>query len=496
MVPKQANWLAIAQFLARRVALIWMSLYAVTKFFASRDLKSVASSFNSIVVILLWILTGALLIGFLFQNFSKEVITIDPISVPKLFSDNGYTPEVASHRLRDALVNFATNAGTSMRGPQIALRGDLPDIVVPKIDISIDTVVSSVRNLLHYGNRRTVSGEFVFGGKLAWLRLRVDGRDVYSSPHGFDIENPDALLTAAASAVVETFQPYLVAAALYESDPQQALEKANAIIAGSPDTDSNVQWSYVLKSRFFNDHADYDQGKIAAETAIHLNDENQVAHNNLGFALRAQGEIDKAVAEFRDAIELDPRYALPHINLGLALMDQGKAGEAFDEYRRAIQLDPKTALPHNNLGFALNAQGRFDEAITEYRRAIVLNPKFAIPHNNLGVSLKNQGKLEEAVVEYRRAIELNPKAALPHKNLGDALKEQGKIDEAAAEYRRAIELAPNAAAAHTSLGVALKDQGKIDEAIVEYRRAIELDPNDARARADLEVALRPKTQLP
>ncbi len=325
MARELLKWFNIIKSFARRTAILFASIYTLTRFLASRDLKSISSTCSSVALIVLWLASGVLLLAFIFQNLSKDtVITIDPISVPRTLSDNGYTPEVASHRLRDALVSFAVKAGTSMRGPDIALRDDLPDIVIPKIDFPIESILTSLRNIFHYGVRHTISGEIIISDKLAWLRLRVDGRDVYSSPSGSDVERPDTLFTAAASSIIETFQPYLVASELYHSDPRKALEKADAIINGTPSSDANVEWSYVLKSRFYNDHKDYDNGNNAAQKAIAINDNNSVAHNNLGFALLAQGNVDRAIVEFQRAISLDPKYALPHVNLGLALSQKGR----------------------------------------------------------------------------------------------------------------------------------------------------------------------------
>ena len=60
-----------------------------------------------------------------------------------------------------------------------------------------------------------------------------------------------------------------------------------------------------------------------------------MAHNNLGVALRDQGKLEEAVAEFRTAIRLNPDYAEAHYNLGFALHSQGKLEEAVAEYRKA-----------------------------------------------------------------------------------------------------------------------------------------------------------------
>jgi hypothetical protein len=71
---------------------------------------------------------------------------IEAISVPKSFADSGYTPEVASQRLRDALLDYTKKANSSMHSPAIALHGELKDIIVPKIDLSLDSLISTVRN--------------------------------------------------------------------------------------------------------------------------------------------------------------------------------------------------------------------------------------------------------------------------------------------------------------------------------------------------------------
>jgi hypothetical protein len=141
-------------------------------------MNAAISAAPSYVLKLVWIAACVAIVIFILRDLSQDLVTIEPISVPKSFSENGYTPEVASRRLRDVLGDYTLEAGTSMKGPTISPRDELPNIVVPKIDISLDTVLASVRTLLHYGNRRSISGEFTLRDKLAWLRLRVDGKEV------------------------------------------------------------------------------------------------------------------------------------------------------------------------------------------------------------------------------------------------------------------------------------------------------------------------------
>jgi Flp pilus assembly protein TadD len=369
---------------------------------------------------LLWIAACILIIGFVVKDLSTDLVAIEPISVPKAFSENGYTPEVASRRLRDALSDYASKANTSMKGPSIAPRDELPNFVVPKIDLSLDTIVSSIRGVLHYGSRRSISGELIVRGKLAWLRLRVDGQEVHSSPSGFDLENPDELFAAAVPSIIEKIRPYLVASTLYENDPAKGAAKADEIIARLPESDVNVEWSYVLKGLFLVDQTkDYVQAEKVLRKAIRLNDLNRAAHINLGDALYGQGKFEEAIVECRRAIELDPKDAFPHNNLGIALGMQGNIDDAITEFRRAIELDPKYANAHYNLGLALSKQGKVDEAAAEYRRAIEFNPKDADPHFNLGFILDDQDKFDEAAVEYGHAIRLDPKHSNAHNHYSE-----------------------------------------------------------------------------
>ena len=64
------------------------------------------------------------------------------------------------------------------------------------------------------------------------------------------------------------------------------------------------------------------------------------AHNNLGNSLRAKGQLDEAIAEFRQAIQIQPEYAYAHNNLGLALRDKHQLDEAIAEFRKALQIQP------------------------------------------------------------------------------------------------------------------------------------------------------------
>jgi tetratricopeptide (TPR) repeat protein len=330
------------------------------------------------VVALSWIIIWVVICVLVAQDLARDVVTIEPISVPKTLSDNGYTPEVASHRLRDAVNHYASvsRASKLMDTLSIASRDEMPDFVVPKIDLSLNALVSSIRSVLHYGSGHRISGEFFMRDKLA-LRLRVDGQQVFSS--GFESENPDELLANAAHAVTEKIQPYVGAIALYNDHPEQAVEKADDIILHLKASDVNVQWAYLLKGEYLYDQKNYAESEKVLRTAVSLNWSNPAPHVSLGRTLQLLGRRDEAIAQYQRVIGLDPRSAVAYNNWGNALSEMagpnGKLDDAIAKYRHAIELDRKYPLPHNNLGLALSKQGKVDEAIAEYRHAIEIRQR-------------------------------------------------------------------------------------------------------------------------
>jgi Flp pilus assembly protein TadD len=314
-----------------------------------------------------WVSIWVVICVLIFQDLSRDLVTIEPISTPKSFADNGYTPEVASRRLHDALNKYADNANSSMQSRDVQAREELPDFVLPKIDLSLNAIVASISSVLHYGSGQQITGEFISRGKLL-LRLRVDGQEVFSGSD--DNNDPDQLLGQAAAAVMDKIRPYLVASTLYDSDRKQGIEKADYIINHYRLSDVNVQWSYILKGNYLNGQNQPGEAEKILRIAVALNWSNASAHINLGNALLRQGRFDEAITQYQRAIAIDPIDSFAHNNLGVALYGQSKPDEAILEYRQSIKIDPNNSKAHNNLGLMLFQKDRLDEAISEFQLAI------------------------------------------------------------------------------------------------------------------------------
>jgi len=108
-------------------------------------------------------------------------------------------------------------------------------------------------------------------------------------------------------------------------------------------------------------------------------------------------------------LQITKNNDLAHYNLGMALKNQGKMEEALNEFRKAISIKPSSADAHNNLGIILEMHfKKYDEAIYHYRQALQNAPNNSGTHFNFGIALAKKGEIKEAIEHFRQAIYLKP----------------------------------------------------------------------------------------
>jgi serine/threonine protein kinase len=99
--------------------------------------------------------------------------------------------------------------------------------------------------------------------------------------------------------------------------------------------------------------------------------------------LRTEGNVELAVAAFKEAARLDPKSSSAHHNLGLALARKGDLAGAVVAMKKTIQLAPALAVAHHDLGEILRQEVDLDGAVAAYNQAIKLDPKHAAAYNAL-----------------------------------------------------------------------------------------------------------------
>lgn len=110
-------------------------------------------------------------------------------------------------------------------------------------------------------------------------------------------------------------------------------------------------------------------------------------------------------------LELNPGFTTAQINLGLHLEREGDLDAAIALYREAIAAKPGLVAAHYNLGNALDRKGLSEQALASYRNALALEPEHAAAHRNLAVVFSRLNRPCDALRHLRRSASLDTNAA-------------------------------------------------------------------------------------
>lgn len=176
-------------------------------------------------------------------------------------------------------------------------------------------------------------------------------------------------------------------------------------------------------------------------------------HVAAGKMFEAQGDLAKAIQQYRKAIAVNHRNVVAYQRLGYLLGRTGDHAEAVAVLGRAVSLDPSNAALRNNLGYELMHEKRWKDAETELRTAIRLKPGFARAHVNLAMVLSQTDRFEEAMEEFQRVLS----EADAHYNLGLLQRGQKRYADAKTSFERVLRINPAFAAARQQL-LAVEEQ--------------------------------------
>ncbi|MGO9231168.1 MAG: tetratricopeptide repeat protein [Bryobacteraceae bacterium] len=159
----------------------------------------------------------------------------------------------------------------------------------------------------------------------------------------------------------------------------------------------------------------YDACIAAAQQALRLKPDSEIAYNNIGAAYAGLRQWDSAIANERAALRIKPEFILAKNNL--ALYTSEKAGKA-----------PQSA-PHVTAEDWLNASlqdyqaGQYEKSIQDARAALRLRPGYAEAYNNIAAGYAAMKKWDQAIQAAQTAIRLKPDFQLAKNNLAWARSE-------------------------------------------------------------------------
>lgn len=171
-----------------------------------------------------------------------------------------------------------------------------------------------------------------------------------------------------------------------------------------------------------------------------------------------------------------------HYAAGRLFESQGQVGKAIEQYRRALLVNHNFPECHHRLGRMLSLAKQHDEALTNFAKAVELKPENAAYRNDLAFSLMYHERWNEAERHLRKAVELEPRFVRAHVNLGLALSRQDRFEEALDAFRTVL---PEPDAQY-NLGLMYRGQQRYSEAATSFRQVLTINPEFPAARVQLD----------
>src|SRR5436305_84091 len=98
-------------------------------------------------------------------------------------------------------------------------------------------------------------------------------------------------------------------------------------------------------------------------------------HYYAALDLMAEGQLEQAVARYREALQSDPTFTEVMHGLARALQDLQRYDEAIEVAQKIAELDPDDVLAHTSLSVLYQKKGMIPEAEAEGAKARVLGWK-------------------------------------------------------------------------------------------------------------------------
>lgn len=204
--------------------------------------------------------------------------------------------------------------------------------------------------------------------------------------------------------------------------------------------DANEADVQITLATIYNGSGRPDDAKKAITHALDVQPKNDRALRLLASIDAAQGQLQQAIAEYREAIAIRPDFWQTYRDLGVLYWNARRYQDAIDASMEVTRLQPDSPIGWVLRGNVHATMVDLDAARRDYETALTHGGS-AATYSNLGFVSYYQGRFDDATRYYEQAVALRPKNSLTHWNLGDAYRQAGRSADARRAYDDARALA-------------------------------------------------------
>ncbi len=140
---------------------------------------------------------------------------------------------------------------------------------------------------------------------------------------------------------------------------------------------------YNFKGESLYDCKDFNNAKVAFQTAIKFNLRNAYAYNNLGLTYWKLGEYRKAESAFKKANRIDTSFTSPLDNAAQMLIENKDYKLAQKYLNQAILHNKNDYCAYYLLGVLTKEQGKYQQSLKCFNQVTLLAPKFSLAYLQL-----------------------------------------------------------------------------------------------------------------
>ncbi|MGC1373892.1 MAG: tetratricopeptide repeat protein [Candidatus Sulfotelmatobacter sp.] len=303
-----------------------------------------------------------------------------------------------------------------------------------------------------------------------------------------DLQKAESELKTAAKLDPNSEEAVTTLALLYtdEGDTARALQVLSAV----PDAGRSAKL-YSALGATYEQRKDYKGAIDAYKHAIMLDRDNLDAIRGLAENLLNDGQIDKALEQYKVIADANPEDAQTFLRISEIYRRQGKYDEALDSLKKAQAMVPDALEVPYNIAVVYEAQGRYDDGEKILQDLLKKTEK---PDNSysqsdrnnrgifverLGMIYRDQENYPAAVDAFRKMLPLgDDNARTGYQDIIDTYRDAKQWNEATATAQEAVQKMPNDRELRMVLDAQLADMGDPDKPLADVRSLLKGTPED------------------
>lgn len=257
------------------------------------------------------------------------------------------------------------------------------------------------------------------------------------------------------------------------------LDEAAAALAKVEAIDAKFPGLRLEEGRIAEAKGDMDDAIASYREALSQSPNDAALKSRLGATLILTGQLEEGESLLREVLEAQPYSAEAEHYLGRIALERGELQTAREHFERAARLEPTSGLYRMYVAWVALESNEMANALRELETALKLDPSLGDAYWLRARIRIRAGVVRDALTDLQKAIELNPSRIEAWAAMGECHYQLGQMEEAIADLQKAVEGRPNRGDWWYRLGRLQLDEGKQEQALASLSRATSLGDQSA-----------------